>query len=224
MRSIHLLLAASALATTGAAQAAVTIYTDEASFLAAISNPGVDDYNDLPIGVPVATPQARTAGDYTYSASSAPNSGFYPGSDDGDDVFLTTDNRLDTITLANFSAGVFGIGGNFFGSDLFGFSTAAPFITLTVTDSDGTTTETILNPTTGSFRGFVSTGGLSSLTVNVGDTIGVWPSVDNLTLGGALDTPGAVPEPASWAMMISGFGLVGGAMRRRRTSVSYAAA
>jgi hypothetical protein len=34
---------------------------------------------------------------------------------------------------------------------------------------------------------------------------------------------GAVPEPATWAMMISGFGMVGGAMRRRaKTSVSYA--
>lgn len=34
----------------------------------------------------------------------------------------------------------------------------------------------------------------------------------------------AVPEPASWAMMILGFGLIGGAMRRRKTSVklSYA--
>jgi PEP-CTERM motif len=33
----------------------------------------------------------------------------------------------------------------------------------------------------------------------------------------------AVPEPASWALMISGFGLVGGAMRRRRTvRVTYA--
>lgn len=27
---------------------------------------------------------------------------------------------------------------------------------------------------------------------------------------------GAVPEPATWAMMISGFGMIGGAMRRRR--------
>ncbi|HPU14531.1 MAG TPA: PEPxxWA-CTERM sorting domain-containing protein [Polymorphobacter sp.] len=26
---------------------------------------------------------------------------------------------------------------------------------------------------------------------------------------------GAVPEPASWAMMLAGFGLVGGALRRR---------
>ncbi len=36
----------------------------------------------------------------------------------------------------------------------------------------------------------------------------------------------AVPEPASWALMIAGFGLVGGAVRRRRkvvTRVSYAA-
>lgn len=34
---------------------------------------------------------------------------------------------------------------------------------------------------------------------------------------------GAVPEPASWAMFIGGFGLVGAGMRRRRTSVSFAA-
>jgi len=33
---------------------------------------------------------------------------------------------------------------------------------------------------------------------------------------------GAVPEPASWAMMLGGFGLVGGAMRRRRTSTTIA--
>jgi hypothetical protein len=35
---------------------------------------------------------------------------------------------------------------------------------------------------------------------------------------------GAVPEPATWAMMIGGFGMVGGAMRRRRvsTKVSFA--
>ncbi|WP_426167566.1 PEPxxWA-CTERM sorting domain-containing protein [Sandarakinorhabdus sp. DWP1-3-1] len=30
----------------------------------------------------------------------------------------------------------------------------------------------------------------------------------------------AVPEPASWAMLIAGFGLVGAAMRRRRTTVA----
>ena len=30
---------------------------------------------------------------------------------------------------------------------------------------------------------------------------------------------GAIPEPAAWALMLAGFGLVGGAMRRRQTSV-----
>jgi len=32
----------------------------------------------------------------------------------------------------------------------------------------------------------------------------------------------AAPEPASWAMMLGGFGLVGGAMRRRKASVAFA--
>lgn len=34
------------------------------------------------------------------------------------------------------------------------------------------------------------------------------PALDNVSIA-------AVPEPATWAMMITGFGLVGGAMRRR---------
>lgn len=33
---------------------------------------------------------------------------------------------------------------------------------------------------------------------------------------------GAVPEPASWALMIGGFGMVGGALRRRKATVSFA--
>lgn len=32
----------------------------------------------------------------------------------------------------------------------------------------------------------------------------------------------AVPEPASWALMIGGFGLVGATMRRRKVAVSFA--
>jgi len=37
------------------------------------------------------------------------------------------------------------------------------------------------------------------------------PALDNVSISG-----GAVPEPASWAMMIAGFGGVGAMMRRRR--------
>lgn len=42
--------------------------------------------------------------------------------------------------------------------------------------------------------------------------------LSNIRLSG----PGAVPEPASWALMIGGMGLVGGALRRRRTAVRFA--
>jgi hypothetical protein len=31
-----------------------------------------------------------------------------------------------------------------------------------------------------------------------------------------------VPEPATWAMMILGFGVIGAGMRRRRVNVSFA--
>lgn len=44
---------------------------------------------------------------------------------------------------------------------------------------------------------------------------------DDVTFGSS--TPGGVPEPAAWAMMLAGFGLVGGAMRRReKMAVTYA--
>ncbi len=39
---------------------------------------------------------------------------------------------------------------------------------------------------------------------------------------GGESPPAAVPEPASWAMMVGGFGLIGSAMRRRRTRVCFA--
>jgi spore maturation protein SpmB len=39
----------------------------------------------------------------------------------------------------------------------------------------------------------------------------------------AAHQPAAVPEPASWAMMLAGFGLIGGMMRRRSVKVAFAA-
>jgi PEP-CTERM motif len=41
--------------------------------------------------------------------------------------------------------------------------------------------------------------------------------LDNISISGG---PGVVPEPASWAMLIAGFGLVGAVRRRQRFSLS----
>ena len=62
----------------------------------------------------------------------------------------------------------------------------------------------------------VSIGLYSSLSLS-SSNLGV--GLDNVVLEGALrDGPptGAIPEPASWAMLIAGFGLVGAMARRRR--------
>lgn len=47
-------------------------------------------------------------------------------------------------------------------------------------------------------------------------------AIDDFSLTPVFAT-GAVPEPATWAMMIAGFGAVGAAMRRRRNIVAAAA-
>jgi PEP-CTERM motif len=73
---------------------------------------------------------------------------------------------------------------------------------------DGVSAQTFLAPT-GSTRLFLavadsfgsSTGNLGSLAVTYSSTAG-----------------GAAPEPASWALMIAGFGLAGAALRRRRAA------
>lgn len=50
-----------------------------------------------------------------------------------------------------------------------------------------------------------------------------WIFVSEVEFYGTADTTGAaVPEPASWAMMIGGLGLVGAGMRRRRARVAFA--
>jgi hypothetical protein len=57
------------------------------------------------------------------------------------------------------------------------------------------------------------------------ETILVNGSFSNVARSGrfVLGTAGAIPEPATWALMIGGFGMAGAAMRRRvRTTVTYA--
>lgn len=44
----------------------------------------------------------------------------------------------------------------------------------------------------------------------------------NLYISGSPSVAPSVPEPATWALMVSGFGLIGGALRRRPARITYA--
>ncbi len=208
MKTLFLAAVVATLSVQAPAQAAITLYNDQASFLAAVSNPGTDSFSDLVPRSGFAGPVNRSAGAHNYTVA-APG-GFNPGSILAD-VFLTTTNADSTIRFSGFGSDVYAVAGLFFGSNLDGHYQASPTITVTAIDSDGDVTAVLKNPNAGSFLGFVSTGGLSELTITVGRS-GIWPSIDNFTLAGA-PSNSVVPEPDIWAMMIVGFGLAGAMLR-----------
>ena len=66
------------------------------------------------------------------------------------------------------------------------------------------------------------------LTDNSGQTLGssvesgAQAGINLVVYAGSLPTASAVPEPASWAMMVGGFGIIGGALRRKKIAVGFA--
>ena len=76
---------------------------------------------------------------------------------------------------------------------------------------------------------FLATGSTGTLTFAgapsvTGDDDVIFDLVEVTAVTGEPPAPvsGAVPEPATWAMMIGGFGLIGGTMRRRRATLHLA--
>ena len=209
---IKCLAAAGLLAASAAPQAALVVFNTQASFLAAVSSPGVDTFIGLSITDATASPLLRSAGSYTYTATSTTT---FFGAGSAANPWLSTNGATDVITFSGFSSGVNAIGGLFFGSDING-AFASGNVMLTAMDSLGaTSTQTITNATLSSFLGFQSTGAITSLVVSsVSPNSTVWPTVDNLTL--ATGAVAAVPEPETWALMLGGLGVLGTLARRRR--------
>lgn len=195
-------LAAALLCAGTGAQAAITVYTSQAAFLSAVSAPGYDTYDDLTVD-PYGTTLDRTAGTYGYQAYSP--DGLWGAGGTGGDYWLSNENAYTPIMFQNFTGGVSAFGGNFFSSNISGQYVLG---NLVLTANDGTTLSYALNGTTTStFLGFVSDTALTSVTVATDGGL-YWATANDVVL--------AVPEPATYGMLLAGIGLLGVAARRRR--------
>jgi len=200
--SLKPLCLAAMLCAAAGAQAAITVYTSEAAFLGAVSAPGVDTFDDLTVAS-YGDLIHRTAGAYGYQAYSS--TGIW-GAGGPSDFWLSNNLRYNPIVFSNFSGGVSAFGGNFFASDVAGQFVPNGTLVLTAVDG-GTLTYDLYGATTSSFVGFVSTSPLSAVSLGT-DGGSYWPTANNVVL--------AVPEPATYGMLLAGVTLLGIAARRRR--------
>lgn len=206
------LAAAALLALASASQAAITVYTTQASFMAAIGASATDTFDDLTPGAALpAGPLARNAGGISYEVSSGPASNIMFGAGTSQDAWLSTNNANDRLTFASFSPGVYAAGANVFGSDSSGDYLDKGIIFIRASNGVDTSTKFKLKAAETTFFGFVSDIPLTMLEVQMisGQANPAWPTVNNLILA-------AVPEPETYAMMLAGLAAIGFMARRRR--------
>ena len=187
-------VAVSALAFAAApASAAVTFYSNEASFLSAAGTVATEDFADTSLitGLSfVSTVGSIGSGRFNDRVvTGGANTTFHLGGPKN--AFGGT---------FDLTPGGFGQGLNF---------------TISLLNNSGTLlSSTLYNANPGTFFGFVSTTAFDKVLIKADASrcCAETYNVDNLHVGTA------VPEPAAWALMISGFGLAGAALRRRRTA------
>lgn len=151
------------------------------------------------VGDTVTCTQTNSLSSFSCSAASATiGAGLEFGVGAGQNTF-GLDFDATSLTISNLSGGTISLGqtiialsniSNAFTSASFASSTIAGFDASDVTLSNGVLTL--------DFRGTS------------------WQAQSGATI--ALASAAAVPEPATWALMLIGFGLIGGMMRRRPTS------
>jgi hypothetical protein len=201
------LLSGAALASTPAIAASVPNGTVS---VAALYNPTVN-LNTSPANYTATFGNTfEISGSNGFSSVSGLN-----GTMNGTLSFAATEGTTINQALANFFVFNDGRGG------FFNFSPTS-VLTQTYSYTPGVSSSVglyILGNVADAFQGFTPTPSSLSLSFN---STGGSPYSASATL--SVPPAGAVPEPASWALMIVGFGLIGGAMRRRKvkTSVSFA--
>jgi hypothetical protein len=213
VRPLRLIAAlAIALGMAGAAHASITSYTSAAGFQAAASSYGVDSFDDLVQGASGSFLLSRMLGPHGYTAAASTTAGF-KNVGVGTDTWLSTSDPISSIYFLPNSSNENGIGGYFFTTDLNGNPLSGD-IAITVTNRSGETqTTTLSNTGTSSYLGFISSSGISSLNVSAvqpASSYELWTTANNLTVAIV-----AVPEPASYALLLSGLALISAVARRR---------
>ena len=200
------------------AAAAVVVYTSQIAFNAAVVNAVDYDFTGIAPanGFVVTSPTvggvnfASNGTPFVIDTGSNPTYGtpFFSGQGNGDN----NPANMVTISLAGRSAFSFTYGSYISSNEAY---------SAMLNTGDSFNFATALTQGTPQFLGFVSDGAaISSITL----TSAAGPNLDASTgYGYAFDVTGftladgaPVPEPATWAMMISGFGLAGAMMRRRK--------
>lgn len=205
MRKSSFMAAASAAAfVSSAAAAQVTQYTSEAAFNAAVGATSLQNFNSLSSGVTIS-PGPFSFGAFSTStngvASIAPGAG---GFNVNGSNYLDIDLDPTESFTFTFAAPITSFGANFFS-----LNNGSPLRTsITV---NGQTFGPTAEPT---FLGFVSMSAFTTLTFSVAANAG---TNDEFGLDNVRFATAGVPEPATWAMMVFGFGAMGGALRRRPT-------
>ena len=159
------------------------------------------------LGFDISSAVTPSFGSRSLSPFANPGSGPFTADFSSDLSFISVDmgdfapSDSDTFTLSIFS----GLGGTgtLLGSSSFAYGSAG-------FPTTGTLTAASLVP----FRSAIFNGGSNEFPNSV--------YYDNIV---ARPTVAGVPEPSTWAMLLLGFGLIGGAMRRRRaakTTVTFA--
>lgn len=128
---------------------------------------------------------------------------------------------LDGLTTAAVAVTINGVSyaaGSIFGVDsgsIYAVNVVAPALTLI--GSNGGADETFDFGSDGTLFGHGDNGNFYRFTLDPLSSSVLGATTPGLVFGMAVapDARGGVPEPAAWALMLAGFGLVGGALRRR---------
>lgn len=218
-------LAIATLAST-AANAGITTYGTRGAFNTAAGVTSTETFNSCGSTASLGNNFVLSSSNLGPCGSIVPGISFAP--DTGYDLYIAGPSQsanIDTALGVDFpAAGNDTIGfsspSHAFAADLFqnfgggGQSGADATFTLNVFGSIGLLGSYTfpVSSGTGGFFGLTSTDGITSIQVS---QTGGFAVIDNVSFNGS-----TVPEPASWALMVAGFGLVGVAARRRTSVVS----